>query len=177
MKRLAIGVDMDETIQGLVYAVIQEYNKVYRQELNYWKVDQYDISPFLVPECKNIWKEFVTDDLIRNLEVEPTAVDTLTKLSEHHDIYFVTAGHSYTMGARDRWLAAHFPFYKSGMLIACKEKQLLRLDLLIDDYEKNLIGGKYHGLLINRPWNRKFDAEAHGIMRINFIEDVLKYVA
>jgi len=167
---------MDETISDLVYQTIKLYNATYRQELNYYKIDQYDISPFIVPECKNIWQEFCTPQFILGLTVEPTAVETLTKLSEQHDIYFVTAGHPNTMQARDQWLAGKFPFYKSRMLIGCRSKQLLKLDVLIDDYEANLLGGEYQGILVNRPWNRKFDAEAHSIKRIHFIEDALKYI-
>lgn len=177
MKRETWAVDNDETIQDLVYQVVKNYNKAYRQNLNYYKIYQYDIRPFIVPECKNIWQEFVTEELIRSLNVEPTAVDTLCTLNQTSDIYFVTAGHPNTMRARDRWLSSHFDFYKSRMLIGCQNKQLLKVNNMIDDYEANLLGGDYRKFLITRPWNNSFNAEAHGIIRIDTISDVLKYVA
>lgn len=176
MNRPKWGWDMDETLSPFIYEVVKAYNRTYRKDLNYYDIDQYDITPFIVPECKNIWQEFCTDRFIRELIVEPTAVETLCKLNETYDIYFVTAGHPNTMKARDQWLAAHFPFYKSSMLIASREKQMIKLNYLTDDFEGNLVGGDYRGFLVNRPWNRKFDAEAHGITRISFAEDVLKYI-
>jgi 5'(3')-deoxyribonucleotidase len=177
VKRLLIGVDIDEVCNNLIWEVVQAYNKAYRQNLNYYDIDQYDIKPFLVPQCKNIWQEFCRDELMRGLQVEDTAVETLSQLAEQHDIYFVTAGHPNTMHVRDQWLSGKFPFYKTKMLIGCQQKQLLNLDILVDDYEQNLIGGNYRGFLMNRPWNRKFDAKAHSIERIDKVEDVLKYIA
>lgn len=175
-RRKIIAVDLDETIQDMVYQVIQAYNRTYRQNLNYYKIEQYDISPYIVSECKHIWQEFATEELMRNLHVEPTAVETLTKLNELHDIYFVTAGHPNTMRVRDLWLASHFDWYKSKMLICCRNKQLLKVDVMVDDYEMNLVGGEYQKFLMTRPWNKAFDAEAHGITRIYTMSDVLKYI-
>jgi 5'(3')-deoxyribonucleotidase len=175
-QRKRFACDIDEFLNDLVYQVVKSYNAVYRQNLNYYSIDQYDIRPFLVPECKNIWQEFCTEETIRNLHVEDTAVETLPILNKKLDLYFVTAGHPNTMRARDQWLASKFDFYKSKMLIGCQNKQLLKMDYMGDDYHENLVGGDYQGFLMNRSWNRSFDAEAHGIIRINKVSDVLKYI-
>lgn len=40
-------------------------------------------------------------------------------------------------------------------LIRCYNKQLLSgLDILVDDYEKNLIDGDYLKVLLDKPWNQ-----------------------
>ena len=175
-RRKRFSCDIDEFLNDLVFQAVKLYNVTYRQSLNYYSIDQYDIKPFLVPECKNIWQEFVTEEFIRNLHVEDTAVETLHILNERLDLYFVTAGHPNTMRARDQWLASKFDFYKSNMLIGCQHKQMLKVNYMGDDFEGNLIGGDYKGFLMNRPWNRKFDAEANGIIRINKVSDLLKYI-
>lgn len=172
MQRLKIGFDLDSTLNNLVVKVVDAYNAKYQQSLDYNLIDKWDFSHMLVPECKHIWQEFCDYGLIRSLDIEPTAVDTLTALSKQHDIYFVTAGHPYTLKARDDWLDEHFPFYRSKMLIVAREKQLLKIDVLIDDYEQNLIGGDYLGILMNQPWNSAFKAERYGIKRIGRIAEV-----
>lgn len=60
----------------------------------------------------------------------------------------------------------HFSFYRSSNLIVCREKQLLNLNVLIDDYQNNLIGGGYLGLLMTKHWNEHFAAKCFGIERI-----------
>jgi 5'(3')-deoxyribonucleotidase len=177
MRRLKCGFDLDGFTNNLIQKVVIAYDAVYHQKLDYNKIDKYDISSFLVPECKNIWKEFCTEKFMLNLDVEPTAVPAISKIATTHDVYFVTAGHPNTMAARDQWLAKHFPFYKTKMLIACANKQLLDLDLLGDDFEQNLIGGAYVGVLMDTPYNRSFDEKRYGITRINKVSDVLDVVA
>lgn len=176
-RRKRIGFDMDEVLNDLIWQVVQIYNKTYRQNLNYYKIEQYDITHYLVPQCKNIFREFCNDEFMLRLHVEPTAVETLNYLASKHDINFITAGYPETETVRGQWLASHFKFFKPSMLIMESEKQKWDGDLLLDDFEQNLIGGGYLGLLMNRPWNRKFDAEAHGIKRVYTVADVLKYVA
>ena len=34
---------------------------------------------------------------------------------------------------------------------------MIGVDILIDDYEMNLINGSYFGILMDYPWNRNFD--------------------
>lgn len=176
MKRLSLGFDLDETLQNMIKRLLLYYNVAYKDNLKFEDIRQYDMTPYLVPECKHIFQEFCNDEFFLNLDVEKTAVETLSQLSEKHDIYFVTAGHPLTIGARDEWLKRTFPFYRSRMLIACTNKQLLNLDILVDDYECNLIGGKYASVLINKPWNESFDNKKYGIERINKISDVQRLV-
>lgn len=167
---------MDEVLNDFVYKVILAYNKAYRQNFDYYGIKEYEFTHRLVPECKNIFSEFCTKRFMMNLSMEDTAVETLCKLNEKHKIYFVTAGFAETMGDREQWLKKYFPFYKYGMLVGCREKQLIKLDVLIDDYEKNLIGGDYKGFLVTRPWNCNFDANSNGMTRIEKVSDVLKYI-
>jgi 5'(3')-deoxyribonucleotidase len=174
--RKKLGFDMDEVLNNLVYQAVQIYNKTYRQNLNYYEIEQYDIRPYLVPQCKNIWREFCNEEFMLGLHVEPTAIETLNYLADKHEINFVTAGYPETETVRGQWLFSHFSFFKPNMLIMEREKQKWDGDLLMDDFQDNLLGGGYLGLLMNRPWNRMFDAEANGIKRVYTVADVLKYI-
>lgn len=173
---IRIGVDLDETINDMTAQIIPLYNAKYNDNIKYEDITEYDMRPFLKPECKHIWEEFVNDEFYAGLNVAPHAVDVLTELNKKHEIFFVTAGHPYTLRARDNWLERHFPFYKSSNLIVCREKQMLKLDFMIDDYENNLIEGSAYGLLIDKPWNRKATTRIYRIKRIFGLEEVPKII-
>lgn len=150
----------------MLQSILPLYNEKYADTLREEFIYQYDVSPIISASCKNLFSEFADYQLIVNAEVAEGSIDALTHLSKYHDIYFVTAGHPYTAAARDDFLSMHFGFYRSSHLIICREKQLLNVDVLIDDYENNLIGGMYHKILIDKPWNRHVATNLYGIERI-----------
>lgn len=173
---IRIGVDLDETINDMTAQIIPLYNAKYNDSIRYEDITEYDMKPFLKPECKHIWEEFVDDRFYAGLTVAPNAVDVLSGLNKEHEIFFVTAGHPYTLAARDRWLEKNFSFYKSSNLIVCRTKQLLDLDVLIDDYEYNLIGGRYYGILVDKPWNQEIAPRLYHMKRIFHLSEVPKIV-
>jgi 5'-nucleotidase len=164
--KITIGVDIDETIAEMLSKILPLYNAKYSDTLEESHIHNYNLSPFINPMCNNIFEEFLDDKLIMSMDVMEGAVEVLSTIAKHHDVYFVTAGHPYTIRARDDWLERKFPFYRSSNLIVCREKQLLNLNVMIDDYENNLIGGMYAKILMTRNWNKQFAAEAFGIKRI-----------
>ena len=150
----------------MLQEILPLYNDKYADTLQEEFIYQYDLSPIVSASCKNIFSEFADYNLIMSAEVADGAIDALTYLSKYHDIYFVTAGHPDTAAARDDWLSMHFGFYRSSHLIICREKQLINADVMIDDYENNLIGGAYKKLLMNKPWNQHVATNLYGIERI-----------
>lgn len=176
MITILIACDLDECVNDFVQQLLPLYNKKYNDNLAYNRITQYNLSEFIKPECTQIFNEFVNDQFIDGLNVAPDAVDVLTHLSKRHEIYFVTAGHPYTLRARDGWMERTFPFYRSSNLIVCRTKQLLAMDVLIDDHELNLVGGKYKGFLINKPWNKEFATSLFGITRVYGFADIPRYI-
>lgn len=167
---------MDEVLTNLLDKILPMYNKDYNDNLTLDKITQYEMKPFIKPECKNLFEEYVDDKLYESLDVVPNAVEVLTELAKNHDVYFATAGHPYTMRARDNWLTKTFSFYRTGSLISIREKPLLRVDFLVDDYEENLIGGHYYGLLVDKPYNKDFPERLYRIKRIFDIAEVPKII-
>lgn len=161
MRRLALGIDVNETIDNMIAKLLDAYNDKYFDNVKYEDITSYDIQPFLRQECTDPFREFCSYSFMTDLDIVDGAVEALTELHQRHDIYFVTAGFSYMMAPMDAWLHAKFPFYQPEMLIGCVNKQLLKLDMLIDDCPDNLVGGDYVGLLVNKPWNRSFDNRAY----------------
>lgn len=160
----------------MLQSILPLYNEKYADTLQEEFIYQYDISPIISASCKNLFSEFADYTLIVNAEVADGAIDALTYLSKYHDIYFVTAGHPYTAAARDDFLSMHFGFYRSSHLIICREKQLINADVMIDDYENNLIGGAYHKILMDKPWNQHVPTNLYGIERIFGWDEVPKLI-
>ena len=73
-----------------------------------------------------------------------------------HIIYFVTSTEPENISKKANWLQREFPDINiRKRLIRCYNKQLLSgLDILVDDYEKNLIDGDYSKVLLDKPWNQ-----------------------
>lgn len=150
---MKIGIDLDETLFGFIEEMIPMYNKKYNDNVKFKDLKDYDISKSIKISSKQFFDDFATEETFNKIKVYTNAVNVINEFHRHSDVYFVTAGHSSTMYWRMKKLEKVFPWFKDGNLIKCKNKQLLDLDVLIDDNVDNLRGGKYTGILFSQPWN------------------------
>lgn len=149
---------MDNTIFPLVENLIEQYNKKYKDNVSFRDIITYDISPYLKNPEINLFEEFATEKTFENLEPYKVSLDVINCLMQMDDyeVYFVSAGHPVTSAWRNNLLIKHFPNYDSNQLIMTRNKQMINVDYLIDDYYENLKGGKYKGLLFFQPWNKNY---------------------
>lgn len=161
---MRVLVDMDEVLNDLVPTILAKYNEKYNDNIEISDITNYHLHKFLKPECTNIFKEFVDDDLILSLNVKPYAIEVLEQLNKDNQIYFVTAGHPATAKARDKWLQKTFPFYRGNQLVLCRDKHIIKADLMIDDCPNNIIAAQCsHKFLLDMPWNRATNLHKYGI--------------
>lgn len=159
---MIVGVDLDETLNDMIQQMLPLYNAAYSDNLAFSDITAYDITKFIKPDCENFFGEFCSDAFMAGLNCRRRDVEALTFLQKECDLYFVTAGYAETIPSRHRWLAEMFPFYDGSQLIACRNKQLLKLDYLIDDCAENLKELTGKGILIDKPWNRTTPAVLPG---------------
>ena len=57
-------------------------------------------------------------------------------------------------------------------MIITSRKQLLRADVLVDAGIHNLEGGDYRKILVDAPYNRDYDAEANGMIRVHNWDEI-----
>ena len=74
------------------------------------------------------------------------------------------------------WLLKHYPFLNEKNVIISHNKQIINVDLLVDDFEGNLINGHYSKILLDYPWNRNINDKEHGILRVHNWKEVYKAV-
>lgn len=176
MSKQIVGVDIDETINNQISAILVKYNKKYNDNLTINDITDYNIQKFLKPTCKNIFKEFCSKKFLKKLKMTQETIKALTELNDKYTLYFVTSAHPKTLEVRDKWLSKYLPWYSSKQLIVCRRKSLLQLDWLVDDCFDNLIHGTYSKILITKKWNENIDTYKLGIPRVSSIVEVPKII-
>ena len=153
-EKLTILCDIDGVVNDLVEKVIAAYNKKYNDNINVNDITEYNVQQFLKPECKNVWMEFCTDELLSTLEPTQDSLEVITELMGKHDFYFLSRTFPAHVKAKDQWLREKFPLYTDKMLITCANKHLVHGDILIDDYLDNLNENVKLNLIFDKPWNQ-----------------------
>lgn len=151
-----IGVDLDDVLWDLLGAWLQRYNTivdghVVPADIKSWSIEQYILPNtkemlFYILEQKDFWKT-----------VQPMsgAAEVLYRLMrDGYNVYIVTASSYKTLPAKLNHFFELFSFVRQDQVVVAKEKQLLDLDVMIDDNPENLCHASYNKLLFDRPSNQ-----------------------
>lgn len=180
MKQISdmiIGVDMDDTIEHLCATWCQWLNKKYHLSVNWLDIDDWDMAKFYPTLTKEqIYEPLNTPDFWYEVPAIDGAQHYLKLLiDEGFQVYIVTTTHFKL--AKDKFnncLFRLFPFIDRHSIITTCNKQLINVDVLIDDGTHNIIGN-YKGLLMNAPHNRYFDESQHpSVQRVYSWEEIYK---
>lgn len=150
-------VDLDDTIENFCETWVNELNKKYGGNYTLQDVNNWEIS--------NIYPEIPKEEKLELLhhedfwmKVTPLegAADYLRLLQEEgFNIFIVTSTDYRNIRYKvEHVLEKHFPFISKHNLITTYCKQLIRGDILVDDYVNNLVGGTYKKILFTAPHNR-----------------------
>lgn len=154
---MRILVDIDETCNNLIEVLLEKYNAKYNDSVKIEYITEYEIQKFLKPDCENIFTEFMCRELIENLQENTGVSKVLCELAKDNKIYFLSATHPDFVQAKHNWLKKHFPFYTADMFIVCKDKNLVKGDLLIDDCLDYLKHSPCpHKICFSKPWNTSY---------------------
>lgn len=168
MKRRTILCDADDTIVNLCTSWIDKLNQKHGTNVKYEDVVDWNISIFF----PNLSKEEVYAPIYENNfwnRITPVdgCFDVLKRINQNNDLYIVTATNYQTCDAKIERILHLFPFLQWSQFIVTEKKQLINGDYLIDDGIHNFYGGKYSGILFDRPHNHFFNHEAAGLIRVH----------
>jgi 5'-nucleotidase len=81
-----------------------------------------------------------TPGFFRTLPVMAGAVEAITELMKHYEIYIVSAAMEFpqSLSEKHAWLQEHFPFISWKNIVFCGDKSVINADYMIDDHPKNL---------------------------------------
>lgn len=156
MRKFILYSDIDETLNDMIRFALPLYNQKCNDNLSFDDIIDYDISKFIKPNCENFFHEFITKDVLLQLNLEPYSKEVLDWVNEQDwiDFHFVTHGFIYGLEARDIWLKDKFDWYNDNYLWRITDKQKLMGDMLIEDSPYNLKNATYAGILLEKPYNR-----------------------
>ena len=171
---MIILVDMDDTIEYLLKAWVSGVNEKYGFCVSCDEIVSWDVSAafpgltheqvYDIPMKPGFWK---------TVEPVENSQEALSRLiAAGHEVYIVTATpYESIFEKMNEVLFRYFPFLSWDQVIVTSRKQMIKGDVLIDDGIHTLEGGQYRKVLMTAPHNIHFDADAHGMIRVqNWIE-------
>lgn len=155
---MKIGVDIDNTICNTSESVLRYVNERIGTNLHLEDITEYYMEKFVPDDYKHLIPQAFHDkEMWKKVELFPAAKYYIDKLvSEGHDIYFVTATTFANIDKKSSFIRRHFPRINvDDRLINIKNKQLLNLNILVDDYLENLLGERqYYSICYDYAWNQ-----------------------
>ena len=176
---MIILVDLDDTIEQLLAALVQRANERFHRNVSVDEVTDWSIVCAFPGIAKRQILDFMCEpDFWETVKPVPGAAEALEHLiSEGHQVYIVTATESeHVAGKTERVLFRYFPFLTWDQVIITSRKQMIRGDVLIDDGIHNLEGGAYRKILFTAPYNREYDAEANGMIRVHSWTEIVEII-
>ena len=149
-----VGLDVDDVLLECVNHAIRRCNDMYEFEppLRQSEVTQWGKSG---KRTDVILDEFEKEEFYETQPLIEGAQEFVEKLLEVADVYFVTAIKPECMGIRAKQLLKYFPNVPADHIIMTTSKEMVHLDVLLDDGGHNIINTKAtYPVLFRRPWNQ-----------------------
>lgn len=176
---MTILVDADGVLENLTSELPALLNEKYGTNVQFEKMREWGFSK-VFPE--------LTYEQIFSVELEETLYDRIRPIGDAPEylkkliddgnaVYIVTNTPYEAISLKMKKVMEHFfPFLTWENFIIASHKQMIKGDVLIDDGIHNLLGGDYHKILFDAPYNRDYDAEANGMIRVSSWEEIYKVI-
>lgn len=167
--RLKIGLDVDDVLYDCNAYALSIINAKYPEE-----------EPTTIHDIKG-WGEYgrhskerialySDPEFVRNQPVFPGAQKLVHDLLKFADVFFVTAVPVACMSARGERLQQDFPEVPPQNIIIGTRKDVITLDILLDDAAHNIASSKaLYPVLFRKPWNM----DMSGLLSVNSYRDFL----
>lgn len=150
-------IDIDDTLSDTIKVWIRRYNAKYKDHLKVNQILDWNLAQYTV--CGDKIYDFLKSKSLYNyVKPLPYALEGLEKFRTlKFNIVFVTGGTPEASVYKYKWLKDN-GFWKNGdHYVQTASKYLIRGDILIDDNYENVSKFLGYSLLINAPWNLKYE--------------------
>lgn len=176
---MRILVDMDDTIELLLEAWVEAANEKFGTNVTCEDITNWDVSrAFPGVGHDEVYNIISDEEFWKRVKPVPGAPEALKRfIDSGHEVYVVTVTpHEQVKSKMENVLFKYFPYIDFNHVIITSRKQLLKADVLIDDGFHNLVGGDYHKILVDAPYNREFDEKSEGMLRVFNWDEIEKAV-
>ena len=180
-RKLTILTDLDDVLWDLLGVWISELNLRNGTHVMPRDIIDWEIAKFFPGLTHEELFEPLHDERIWNrilpIKDAMTYIDQL--MSDGHKLRVVTATHFATAPAKFSRFLEMFPIFKWEDIVITSDKSLIHGDVMIDDGTHNLEAAAPNiatRLLFNRPHNREYDAEAHGMIRVSTWKEIYQKI-
>ena len=176
---MTILVDLDDTLEQLLAALVKRANERFHRNAAVDDVTDWSIVCAFPGITKQEILDFMREaDFWEDVKPVPGAAEALKHfIDEGHEVYIVTATEFEHVKAKmEGVLFRYFPFLTWDRVIITSRKQMIRGDILIDDGVHNLEGGAYRKILFTAPYNRDYDAEGNGMIRVHNWDEIVEVI-
>lgn len=161
-------VDVDDTMIDLLSAWCNWLNQFYGlcvkpDEVTNWNITEF--FPTLTAE--QVFEPLHTDHFWKTVKPKGEAVKYVKRLiDDGFKVYLCTATDYKNIKPKFEYaILKYFPFISWQQVIVADCKQMIKADFLIDDGIHNHYDGDYFKILVSAPHNKRYDAEANGLVR------------
>lgn len=157
--------DLDDVLENLTDVWLSLLSWLQRDNPNFKAktvedLDSWNLSEkFPMLTIDEVFEPLNTDLIWEQIRPLPGAVEALKRFNDmpNVEVRILTSSHYSSIAPKREFLRKYFPFINWNQVIITSEKKYVKGNVLVDDYENNLIGGDYTGLLFYQPHNRYFD--------------------
>lgn len=167
--RIRVGLDVDDTLYECNSYAVSIINKRYPDEepIKLEDIKTWGGSGQRVEERIQLFHD---PEFVRNQPITRGAQKFVRKLSEIADVFFITAVPARCMSARAERLIKDFPEIPAENIIMGTRKDVISLDIMLDDGAHNISSSKAaYPVLFRKPWNTGLS----GLLSVNSYDDFL----
>lgn len=170
--KLKVGLDVDDILFSCNEYAVELTNMAvnFDPPLTLEEIQQWEPSGKRIDLRLEYFKDPV---FFETQPVLPGAVAFVQALSEIAEVFFLTAVEPEFMGIRAKKLQTYFPFIPKENIIMSSRKDLVEMDIILDDGAHNVTASKSsYPVLMRKPWNRHMT----GCLAVNNYEEFLTFV-
>lgn len=163
--KLKIGIDLDDTVCQTSLAIVDYIEEHHKDKINNFRDflnrPEFKVSAnadwLIVKEALNSERFFL------NIKPYQNAIEAISNLNKKYLVYFCTSAGTYKYAASEKmaWITKYFGEEWLSRLIITRAKDIVDLDILIDDRIDNakhfLTDPKWQQIVFNQTWNAKLN--------------------
>lgn len=179
-RRPIVLLDMDDVVTNCLRSAIKSFNDTHGTSYDWRECNTWNLDEFLHVDKEEVLTLFREPGFFEDLSPKRGSISAINDLikSTKYDIYIITAtsdDDGQELVEKIRWFKRYIPKFNTKRIISCKDKYIIRGDVLVDDKIENLeLCAPYmQCILMDSPTNKDCDKFIR-IKSLKYLPDLLE---